>query len=111
MNTNIAELIIAKMNMKVEEAMKKEENTKEEVFQFCISYMEGYLSALEDLGHINFLENKICQCELMKSLHLKLTSGGESTELFQTLNEWEEIFFTLVERWNSAHKIKENPLS
>lgn len=111
MNTNIAEFIIAKMNMKLEEVMKKEESTKAEVFQFCISYMEGYLSALEDLGHINFLENKICKCELMKSLHLKLTSGGESTELFQALNEWEEIFFTLVEKWNSAHKIKENSLS
>ena len=111
MNTNIAELIITKMNMKVEEAMKKEENTKAEVFQFCTSYMEGYLSALQDLGHINFLENKICQCELMKSLHLKLTSEGESTELFRALNEWEEIFFTLVEKWNSANKIKENPLS
>lgn len=111
MNTNIAEFIIAKMNMKLEEVMKKEESTKAEVFQFCISYMEGYLSALENLGHINFLENKICQCELMKSLHLKLTSGGESTELFRALNEWEEIFFTLVEKWNSANKIKENPLS
>ncbi len=110
MNTNIAELIIAKMNMKLEEVIKKEENTKAEVFQFCTSYMEGYLSALEDLGHISFLENKICQCELMKSLHLKLTSGGESTELFRALNEWEEIFFTLVDQWNSVHKIKEDPL-
>ena len=39
-----------------------------------------------------------------------ISSGGESTELFRALNEWEEIFFTLVDQWNSVHKIKENPL-
>lgn len=111
MNMNIAKLIFEKMNEKVEETVKEEKYTKAEAFQVGRHYMEGYLGALVDLGYINFLEDKVCQCEIMKALHIRLDSKGENTELYQGLNEWEDIFFTLLDQWKVIHKAKESSLN